>query len=102
MQLTSKQWFENVLSLLDDNQLELSLAKCHLGIWFNRLEQDKLFNHHWLKALRKAHDAMFNKARDLIDIKSATDLDIKPNTTGEFKTTYQHLDTLLQSDEAMV
>ena len=34
LQLTTKQWFENVLSILDDNQLELSLAKCHLGVWF--------------------------------------------------------------------
>lgn len=102
LQLTTKQWFENVLSLLDDNQLELNLAKCHLGVWFNRLKQDKLFNHLWQRALREGHDAMFNKARNLIDIKSNLDIDIKPNAINEFKTTYQHLETLLQSDDAMV
>lgn len=102
LQLTSKQWFEKVLSLSDDNQIELSLAKCHLGAWLNQLEQDKVFNHHWLKGPIQAHDAMFNKARDLINIKSTLDIDIKPNAISEFKTTYQHLDTLLQSDDAMV
>jgi len=74
----------------DDNQLELSFAECHLGIWFNRLKQDKLFNHHWLKHLINTHDAMFNKTCNLIDIKITPDIDIKPNAISEFKTTSRH------------
>ena len=99
LQLTTKHWYENVLSFLDEGQLEVGLTECHLGVWFNRLKQDKLFAQDWLNQLKQSHDIMFNLANDLILIKNSENDTIKQSTLNQFKVSYQQIEMLLQTDD---
>lgn len=102
LQLTTKHWYSNVLSITKGEQPRESMTSCHLSVWLKRRQHDSLFDHNWLKALIEAHDVLFNQAVKLISIQPNDDFNSKPTAISEFTTCFQNLDALLESDEASI
>ena len=101
LQLTTKHWYKNTISLLKTEQTEDMLTECHLGTWFNRLKQDKAFTQDWLNQLKQAHDVMFNLAKELLLLKNSKSKIAQQAVLNQFKASYQHIEVLLQSENAI-
>lgn len=101
LQLTTKHWFQYILSSLNDETIVTNLARSHLSVWFNRLKQDKGFNQDWLNILIKAHDSMFNLASALINTGNTANSPTQAATLKEFKVAYRYVEALLQSQSVV-
>jgi hypothetical protein len=96
LQLTTKHWYTNTLSLIEAGTSGTRLAECHLGVWFNHLKYEKLFTKEWLKQLKQQHDNMYTLASELIERTNTEDASIDPKTLSKFKDAYRELEELLQ------
>ncbi|MFW5451081.1 MAG: EAL domain-containing protein [Methylophagaceae bacterium] len=101
LQLTTAHWFSNVCNELlteGGSGFEHYFAKCHLGVWLNRFEEENLFDPAWLGELTLAHDELFSLATELFKKHQDNDVIQAKPALDQLKSSYDKIQFVLHKN----
>jgi diguanylate cyclase (GGDEF)-like protein/PAS domain S-box-containing protein len=95
--LTTEQWINAIeKAVLENDDKNHEVKRCHLGAWLNRLRNDQVFNKRNMTQIEQMHDVLFSLGDNVMNEYRANNIEAAKVELNELRETLNGLQELLE------